>query len=134
MKKELTMTIYWDKEGLAEELGQGEEYYKIYDELPDETTFTITDTYVCADERERLRKVYGCFVLGLECDNVLEDFFNEEEINIIQKREDQKQSEDRIRMLDEMLSNGEIPQHEHKTMVRLEKEFYEKYFNKEKEI
>lgn len=65
MNKEITMTICWDEEELYEKYD--EEYaQEISDELPYETTFTMTDTHGECEEMDYLTSHYGCLVVALD--------------------------------------------------------------------
>ncbi len=63
-KKEITMEITWDTDKLYEE-HTSEEADEIINNLPDETTFTITDTFGEAEEMDYLTSHYGCLVVAL---------------------------------------------------------------------
>ena len=65
MNKEITMTITWDTDGLYEERSR-EEADRIWDELPYETTFTMTDGYGVCEELDYLTTQYECLAVDLE--------------------------------------------------------------------
>ena len=65
MNKEVTMTICWDNEELYEKYD--EEYAReLEDELPYETTFTMTDGYGVCEELDYLTTQYECLAVDLE--------------------------------------------------------------------